>query len=94
MNENVEEWMGRLRLAAVQCNYKEVDRQLKEQFIQRLNDNDMLGEIIRKLTKAEECTAVTTKHVLVWTKRVDGQRAKFTIITILSKQRSLTRKIQ
>ena len=31
--ENVEEWMGRLCLAAVECNYQEVDRQLKEQFI-------------------------------------------------------------
>ena len=39
--------MGRLRLAAVECNYKEIDRQLKEQFIHRLNDNDMPAEIIR-----------------------------------------------
>ena len=30
----VEEWMGRLRTAAVKCNYQEIDRQLKEQFIQ------------------------------------------------------------
>ena len=30
MNENAEEWMGRLRLAAVECNYKEIDKQLKE----------------------------------------------------------------
>ena len=29
MNENVDEWMGRLRLATVECNYKEIDRQLK-----------------------------------------------------------------
>ena len=28
--ENVEEWMGRLHIAAVECNYQEVDRQLKE----------------------------------------------------------------
>ena len=24
--ENVEEWMGRLRVAAIECNYQEVDR--------------------------------------------------------------------
>ena len=27
--ENVEEWMGRLRVTAIECNYQEVDRQLK-----------------------------------------------------------------
>ena len=55
MKENAEEWMGRLRLAAVECNYKEVYRQLKEQFMYRLNDYDMLAEIIRELTKAQKC---------------------------------------
>ena len=40
--ENVEEWMGRLYVAAVECNYQEVDRQLKEQFIHGLNDKHML----------------------------------------------------
>ena len=49
--ETVEERMGRLRLAAIECNYKEIDRQLKEQFIDSLNDTDMLVEIIRELTK-------------------------------------------
>ena len=38
--------MGRPRLAAVECNYKEVDKQLKEQFMHGLSDNDMLAEII------------------------------------------------
>ena len=28
-NKSVEEWMGRLRMAAVECGYKEVDKQLK-----------------------------------------------------------------
>ena len=27
-DENVEEWVGRLHVAAVECNYQEVDRQL------------------------------------------------------------------
>ena len=30
--ENIEEWMGRLHVAAVECNYRELDRQWKEQF--------------------------------------------------------------
>ena len=44
-NKNPEEWVGRLQLAAVECNYKEIDRQLKEQFIHGFNDNDMLEDI-------------------------------------------------
>ena len=32
-DKNVEEWMGRLLVAAVECNYQKAGRQLKEQFI-------------------------------------------------------------
>ena len=32
----------RLCVASVECNYQEVDRQLKEQFIHGLNDKYML----------------------------------------------------
>ena len=49
--ENAEEWMGRLWLAVIECNYKEIDRQLREQFIHGLNDTDMLREIIQEFTK-------------------------------------------
>ena len=49
-NESAEEWVGRLRTAAVECNYHEIDKQLKEQFIHRLNDKEMLAEIIREVT--------------------------------------------
>ena len=39
---NAEEWMGMLQLAAVEYNYQELDRQLREQFIHGLNDKEML----------------------------------------------------
>ena len=68
--------MGRLKLAAVECNYKKVDRQLKEQFVHRLSDNDMLAEIIREFTKAEESADITSEQVLGWAKRVEAQRAQ------------------
>ena len=55
--------MGRLRLAAIDCNYKEIDMQLKEQFIHRLNDPDMLAEIIMELTKVKENTEITSEKV-------------------------------
>ena len=49
-NENVDEWMGRLCVAAVECNYRELHRQLKEQFIHGLTDKCMLDKIIKELT--------------------------------------------
>ena len=49
-DERAEEWMGWLCMAAAECQYKEIDRQLKEQFIHGLNDKSMLDEIIRELT--------------------------------------------
>ena len=42
--------MGSLHTAAVECNYQEIDRQLKDQFIHGLNDKHMLEEIIKELT--------------------------------------------
>ena len=41
--------MGRLRTTAVECNYQKIDRQLKEQFIHRLNDEEILGENVKEL---------------------------------------------
>ena len=46
--------MGRLQVAAVECNYQEVNRQLNEQFIHGLNDKCMLEEIIKELTTAKK----------------------------------------
>ena len=39
--------MGRLRVAAMDYDYKEVDKQLQEQFIHVLNDSEKLTEIMR-----------------------------------------------
>ena len=62
--------MGRLWLLVIECSYKEVDRQLKEQLIHGLNDTEMLGEIIKELTKILENEEVTSENVLSWAKRV------------------------
>ena len=45
---DAKEWMGCLRLAACECEYRERDRGLKEQFI---NDDDMMIEIIREVSQ-------------------------------------------
>ena len=78
--------MGRLLLAPVECNYKEVDTQLKEQFIHRLNDNDMLAEIFREPTKAEESATITSEQVLGRANRVEAQRAHSAVMASSTKQ--------
>ena len=37
-NESAQEWMGRHHIKVAECNYKEHNRQLKEQFINGIND--------------------------------------------------------
>ena len=39
--------MGNLRIKANECVYKDKDRRIKEQFINSMNDDDMMAEIIR-----------------------------------------------
>ena len=56
--------MTRLRIATVEGNYKETDRQLKEQFINRLNDDDMMIEIIKELTINEENENITSGQIV------------------------------
>ena len=45
-SEMAEEWMGHYRIKANVCEYKERDRTLKEQFINGINNCEMMTEII------------------------------------------------
>ena len=76
--------MGRLWLSTRESIYKELDRQLREQFIHSLNDTDMLAEIIRELREIQENTKIMSENVLCWTKRVEVQRAQFSIMNSLT----------
>ena len=78
---NVEEWMGRLHVVAVQCNYREVDRQLKEQFIHGLNDKYMLEEIMKELTATNDNEQITREGMISWAKRVEAQRALAAVLS-------------
>ena len=81
-DENSEEWMGRLRMSATKCNYKEIDRQLEEQFIHGLNDSDIsieiyeVYEIIREFTKIEDNESITSEQGLAWARKVEAQKEK------------------
>ena len=58
--------MGRLWIVVVECNYKEVDRQLREQFIHGLNDRVMLDEIVRELMAKNSSEQINSEDVLLW----------------------------
>ena len=79
--------MGRLCIAAVECNYQEVGRQLKEQFIHGLNNKCMLKVIIKELTGTKYDDCITSGGVLAWTKRVKAQRAQATVLNTLTESR-------
>ena len=69
-----------LRISATECNYKEIDRQLKEQFIHDLIDNDISIEIIRELMKIEDKESITSEQVLAWARRVEAQKVQSAIL--------------
>ena len=71
----------------VECNNREVDRQLKEQFIHGLNDRCMLEEIIKELTAPNNDDQITSEGVLAWAKRVEGQRVQATILSTITELR-------
>ena len=64
--ESTEEWMGRLRIAVAECNYKEIDRQLKEQFMHGLNNKAMLDEVVRALTAKNSSKQMNSEDVVLW----------------------------
>ena len=80
-NENTKEWMDRIRVAAIDCNYKELDKHLLDQFIHKLNDSGMLAEIIRELTKTNENILVTSEQIA---NRIESQRAQTADINSLN----------
>ena len=76
--------MGKLRIAPTECNYKEIHRQLKKQFIQGLTDSDMSIEIIKELTKIKGNNSATSEQVLVWARGVEAQKVQSAILENLS----------
>ena len=85
--ENEEEWMGRLRVAAIECNYQEVARQLKKQFIHGLNDKIMLEGIIKHLVTVKSHEQITSGNVLAWAKKVEAQRAPAAVMSAITESK-------
>ena len=64
--ESAEEWMDYLRIKANKCGHKERDKKLKEQFINGINDDDLMMKITRELTVIKKTNEITSKQVLSW----------------------------
>ena len=91
MGKMVEEWMGILSVAAIECNYQEVDRQLKEQFIHGLNDKNMLEEIIKELMIVRGDDQITNENVLAWAKRVEVQWAQVAVMSRITETKEFNK---
>ena len=48
------------------CKCKEYDRRLKEQFINRLDDETIIAEIIKEFVALKDTNKVKSEHVLMW----------------------------
>ena len=68
-------------VVVVECSYREMDRQLKEQFIHSLNDKGMLDDIIKELTTKSNDEQTTSEGVLAWAKRVEVQWVQAAILS-------------
>ena len=73
------------------CNYREVDRQVKEQFIHGLNDKSMLDKVIRELTEKNNREQTTREDVLVWARRIEARQAQAAILSDITESQNSTK---
>ena len=55
-------------MKANECKYTERDRRLKEQFINGINDDEMVTEIIHELITVSKTGEITNEQVFAWSK--------------------------
>ena len=61
-NESAQEWMGRLCIKAAECNYKEHDRWLKQQFINALHNEEIMKEKLKQLTYQRNMSEINSEQ--------------------------------
>ena len=69
IDENLDEWMKGVRVEAEKCKNLEQDRQIKEQFICGLDDEDMQTNIMNEIKTKSKTDNVTSKQVLMLAKQ-------------------------
>ena len=65
-NESTQEWMGRLCIKAAECKYNKHDRWLTGQFINGINAEEIMQEIIKELTTQRHMGQIDSEQVLMW----------------------------
>ena len=65
IDENLEEYMKRVRVEAEKCEYLEQDRWIKEQFICGLDNEGMQTKIMNEIKAKSKTDNVTSEHVLM-----------------------------
>ena len=84
-NDNAEEWLDRPHIMTTNFKCKEINRHLIDQFINSLNDDGMIVEIICKCTSLSDTSSVMREQVLTWARRVEAQRTQNAMLDILKK---------
>ena len=74
-NEFVQKRIGRLSTKTVECQYKEYNMLLTEQFICGLNEDGMISEILNEVATLEDIKDATGECILLWAHRVEALRA-------------------
>ena len=67
--------MGRLCVKVMDGKYVEHDRRLKNQFINGLDEENIVEEIIRKIIALQDTNEVRSEQILLWAQRVGTKRA-------------------
>ena len=78
-------------MVAAECTYKEIDCQLKEQFIHGLNNKNMLDEVIRELTTKTINELMTSEDMLIWAKMVEVQRVQAAILSDITESQKFNK---
>ena len=68
--------MGRISTRAAECNYKEHNRRLKEQYVYGISNEEMTQEIIKLLMAWKNTQEVDSKQVQMWAQRVEVESAE------------------
>ena len=68
--------MVKLQTREAECDYKESNRELTQQFIHGLGDEGMMSWILREVPVLVDINNFTSEGALLWVQRVEAQRAQ------------------
>ena len=77
--------MGRLHIAAVECHYQEVNRQLRA--VHTWLKQQYMLEMIKELTATKNNDHITRGGILAWAKRVEAQRPQAAVLNMVTESR-------